>query len=79
MAAVSGTQLASARDEERNPEVALSRDLNVAAKAWTALKRDPGKAQIRPKRWLRSGDSFKSRQEKTMTKSQPAGDTIAAM
>jgi hypothetical protein len=60
--------------------VALSRDLNVAAKAWAALKRDPGKAQIRPtKRWLRSGDSFKSRQEKTMTKSQPAGDTIAAM
>ena len=47
VAAVSGTRLASARDEERSPEVALSHDLDVAAKAWAALKEDPGKAQSR--------------------------------
>jgi hypothetical protein len=47
VAAVSGTRLASARDEERSPEVALSHDLDVAAKAWAALKEDPGEAQSR--------------------------------
>ena len=47
VAAVSGVPPASARDEERNPEVALSRDLDVAARTWAALKRDPGKAQSR--------------------------------
>jgi pimeloyl-ACP methyl ester carboxylesterase len=46
-AAVSGAHAASARDEERSPEVALSQDLNVAARAWAALKRDPGNARSR--------------------------------
>jgi hypothetical protein len=45
--AVSGTRPASARDEKRSPDVALSQDLDVAAKAWAALKRDPGNAQSR--------------------------------
>ena len=47
VAAVFGTRPASARDEERSPEVALAHDLDVAAKAWAALKEDPGKAQSR--------------------------------
>jgi pimeloyl-ACP methyl ester carboxylesterase len=47
VAAVSGTRPASARDEERSPDVALSQDLDVAAKVWAALKRDPGNAQSR--------------------------------
>jgi len=47
VAAVPGVQPASARDEERNPEAALSRDLDVAARTWAALKQDPDKAQSR--------------------------------
>src|SRR5271165_3110030 len=47
VAAVPGVQPASARDEERNPEAALSRDLDVAARIWAALKQDPDKAPPR--------------------------------
>jgi len=47
VAVVSGSYPASAGDEERNPEAALSRDLDVAARAWAALKRDPANAQSR--------------------------------
>ena len=46
-AAVSGPHAASARDEERSPEVALSQDLNVAARAWVALEQDPRNARSR--------------------------------
>lgn len=43
----SGSSLASESEAERNPESALSRDLDVAARAWAELKRDPANLQAR--------------------------------
>ena len=43
----SGSSLASEGEADRNPESALSRDLDVAARAWAELKRDPANLQAR--------------------------------
>jgi len=43
--APNGGSLASEKEADSNPEAALSRDLDVAAKAWVELKRNPQNSQ----------------------------------
>ena len=42
-----GSNLANESEADRNPESALSRDLDVAARVWAELKRDPANLQAR--------------------------------